>query len=150
MHMDSSRYPEAVMALLDQAAYPKNPHYALAALQDVRAMFGHVPAEAVPIIADRMGMQSAAVQGLMQDSAQFPGKAAAHQLRICQGAVCIGKGGVDLLQWARRAFGKRPGLQVVAGHCLGYCTQAPSVSLDGDVMAPADAESVRRSVETLD
>jgi formate dehydrogenase subunit gamma len=147
--MDSSRYPEAITALLDQTAYPKNPHYALAALQDVRAVFGHVPAEAVPIIAEHLGMQSAAVEWLLRDSAQFPGKAAAHQLRICQGAVCIGKGGVDLLQWARRAFGKHPGLQVVAGHCLGHCPQAPSVSLDGRIMAPADAETICKSVESL-
>ena len=143
--MDSSRYPDQVAALLDQAAYPRNAHYALAAL-DVRAAFGHVPAEAVPVIAEHMGMPASVVEGLMRDSAQFSGKPAAHQLRICQGAVCIGKGGSELLDEMRRAFAKRPGLQVVAGHCLGQCTRAPAASLDGRIMAPADAGSLRRWV----
>jgi len=148
--MDSTSLTETVAALLDQAAYPKNMHYALAALQDVRAQFGHVPTEAVPLIADRMGMEPAAVTALMRDSAQFPEKSTAtHQLRICQGAVCIGKGGGELLKQARRLYGDRPGLQVVAGYCLGHCAQAPSVSLDGRIVAPADAESLRHMVGGL-
>ena len=147
--MDRTRNQDAVARLLDQAAYPRNAHYALAALQDVRAAFGQVPPGAAAVIAERMGMTAAAVEGLMRDSAQFAGKSAAHELRICQGAVCIGKGGGELLKQARRLYGDRPGLQVVAGYCLGHCAQAPSVSLDGRIVAPADAESLRRMVGGL-
>jgi NADH:ubiquinone oxidoreductase subunit E len=147
--MDRPRYQDAVARLLDQAAYPKNAHYALAALQDVRAAFGQVPPGAAAVIAERMGMTAAAVEGLMRDSAQFVGKSAAHELRICQGAVCIGKGGGELLAGMRRAFADRPGLSVVAGHCLGRCTEAPSASLDGRILAPADAASLRRWVDSL-
>jgi NADH:ubiquinone oxidoreductase subunit E len=148
--MNDARVSEAVAALLDQAAYPKNAHYALAALQDVRGAFGQVPPEAVAVIAERLGMEAAAVAGLMRDSAQFIDRTAAHQLSICQGAVCIGKGGAELLAEMRRAFADRAGLQVVAGHCLGHCTEAPSASLDGDVLAPADATAIRRKVDSLD
>lgn len=142
--------PDTVADLLDKAAYPKNAHYALAALQDVRAHLGCVPDEAVPVIAERMGMESAAVIGLMQDSAQFPVQKGVHLLRVCQGAVCIGNNASELLATFRQEFADHTDLQVVSGYCLGHCTQGPAVELDGIVLAPADLESIRKVVNEMD
>lgn len=141
---------KAIAEMLAKAAYPKQAHYALAALQDVRALVGDVPAEALPLIAQMMGMDVSALSALMQDSAQFQvATGAAHRLRICQGAVCIGKGGGALLAGARESFADRAGLAVEAGHCMGLCAQGPAASLDGEAFAPADAASIRRKVESL-
>ena len=146
--MENDAQMQAIAALLEHAAYPKQAHYALAALQDVRALVGHVPEEALPLIARNLGMDPAALAALMRDSAQFTAPSETlHRLSVCQGAVCIGRGGGDLLAGARERFASVPGLTVVAGHCLGQCLQAPAASLDETVLAPADlADLVRRVV----
>lgn len=145
--MEKDGQMQAIAALLARAAYPKRPHYALAALQDVRALVGHVPDKALPLIAETLGMDPAALAALMRDSEQFSTPSGtAHQLAVCQGAVCIGRGGGELLAAARERFAPMSGLAVVAGHCLGQCLQAPAASLDGEVLAPVDLDALAQAV----
>ena len=149
--MEKDGQMQAIATLLEHAAYPKQAHYALAALQDVRALVGHVPEAALPLIAETLGMDAAALAALMRDSAQFTAPSEApHRLSVCQGAVCIGRGGGDLLAAARERFAPMPGLAVVAGHCLGQCLQAPAACLDGEVLAPADLADLARRVAALE
>ena len=149
--MEKDGQMQAIAALLERAAYPKQAHYALAALQDVRALVGEVPEAALPVIAEAMGMEVSALAALMRDSAQFtPQLEAGHRLAVCQGAVCIGRGGGELLAEARRAFAGTAGLSVAAGHCLGQCLQAPAASLDGEVIAPVDMHALVRAVAALE
>lgn len=149
--MEKDVQMQAIAALLARAAYPKRPHYALAALQDVRTLIGHVPDEALPAIAEAMGMEVSALAGLMRDSEQFAARpGTAHRMTVCQGAVCIGRGGGDLLAMARQRFAGRAGLSVTAGHCFGQCLLAPAAGLDGEVHAPADIEALDRAVAALD
>lgn len=148
--MDTDAQLQAIATLLERAAYPKQAHYALAALQDVRALIGDVPDQALPLIADTLGMKVSALAALMRDSAQFTAPIeAAHRLAVCQGAVCIGRGGGELLAGARARFADRDGLSVVAGHCLGQCLEAPAASLDGQVFAPVDMDALARAVAEL-
>jgi formate dehydrogenase subunit gamma len=145
--MEKDGQLQAIAALLARAAYPKQAQYALAALQDVRALIGHVPEKALPLIAGTLGMEPAALAALMRDSAQFSAPfETAHRLAICQGAVCIGRGSGDLLAGARKRFAATSGLTVVAGHCLGQCLQAPAASLDGEVLAPVDMDALVQAV----
>jgi formate dehydrogenase subunit gamma len=117
----------------------------------VRALVGYVPEAALPLIAENLDMDPAALAALMRDSAQFSAPSEArHQLSVCQGAVCIGRGGGDLLAAARGKFAAMPGLTVVAGHCLGQCLQAPAASLDGEVFAPVDLVDLARRVAALE
>ncbi len=149
--MEKDEQVQAIAALLEHAAYPKQAHYALAALQDVRALVGHVPEAALPLIAESLDMDPAALAALMRDSAQFTAPSEArHRLSVCQGAVCIGRGGGDLLASAREKFASMPGLTVVAGHCLGQCLQAPAASLDEAVFAPVDLADLARRVALLE
>lgn len=148
--MEKGAQLQAIAALLDRVAYPKRAPYALAALQDVRALIGYVPEEALPLIAEALGMEAAALAALMQDSAQFSAPSMTrHRLVVCQGAVCIGRGAAELLAGARERFARSPGLSVAAGHCLGQCLEGPAVSLDGEALAPVDLEALVRAVAAL-
>jgi formate dehydrogenase subunit gamma len=119
-------------------------------LHDVQAAFGHVPAEAVPFIAQALNLSRAEVHGVVSFYHDFRHEPAGrHVLKLCRAEACQSMKGVEFAEQVLKRFetdwgGTTPDgrLTVEATYCLGLCASAPSAMLDGEPMARLNTESI--------
>ena len=112
-------------------------------LHDVQAAFGHVPAEAVPFIAQALNLSRAEVHGVVSFYHDFRrAPAGRHVLKLCRAEACQSMKGAEFAEQVLKRFsldwgGTTPDgrLTVEATYCLGLCACAPSAMLDGEPMA---------------
>lgn len=110
-------------------------------LQQVQARLGYLPALAMEKIAEGVRVAAADIYGLATFYNQFrlnpPGK---HQVKVCLGTACYMVGGTITLESFERRMEIKEGetspnrlysLERVA--CVGCCTMAPVVVVDGEV-----------------
>ena len=127
-------------------------------LQKVQGEFGHIPKEAMHLIADELEIPDSEVYGVVTFYNQFRlsplGK---HPIKVCMGTACHLAGGELVLKAAERKLEIEIGgitpdgrfsLERVA--CVGCCALAP-VMLIGEVvrpkMAPVKVAEVIESFE---
>jgi formate dehydrogenase subunit gamma len=108
-------------------------------LHALQAAFGHIPDEAVPLIAHALNLTRAEVHGVItfyHDLRRTPGPV--RVLKLCQSEACQSRGSAALTAQAEDRLGVklhgvtadgRLGLEPV--YCLGLCATAPSAMLDG-------------------
>ena len=121
-------------------------------LQAVQAQEGYVSDEAIEAVGKYFGIAPVEVEGVLSFYAQFkrvkPGK---YKIAICDGTACHIKGSVQIQQWVSDALGIKPGetdtdgifsLETVA--CLGCCSLAPVMSINGRVYGKLDRKSTIR------
>jgi formate dehydrogenase subunit gamma len=123
------------------------PGATLPVLHALQEIFGHVPEEAVPLVAQALNLSRAEVHGVVTFYHDFrrtpPGR---HVLKLCRAEACQAMGSDDLTTQAERALGVKLGattpdgrVTVEAIFCLGLCACAPSAMLDGEVIGRLDA-----------
>ena len=111
------------------------------ALQQRQRADGYISYEAIVEIADGFRMAAVEVEGVVSFYTQFkrikPGK---YQILVCDGTACHIKGSTLVLNWARDDLGIDPGETDVEGlfsleavACLGCCSLAPVISVNGKV-----------------
>ena len=115
-------------------------------LHDVQAAFGHVPVEAVPLIAQALNISRAEVHGVFTFYHDFRKEPAGrHVLKLCRAEACQAAGGDALAARAEAKLGialgyttadERVTLEPI--YCLGLCATAPSAMLDGRVVGRLD------------
>lgn len=108
----------------------------LVILHRVQATFGHVPREAVPVIANVLNLTRAEVHGVVtfyHDFRQEPPQGAV--LKICRAEACQAMGGRALWDVAQQS-----GVAVEAVYCLGLCAVAPAAMLDENVHGRLDSD----------
>ncbi len=127
-------------------------------LQDIQRELGHVPEEAVDIVAGELEISPTRIYGILTFYAQFrlspPGK---HSLKVCQGTACHVMGGELILNYL---MGK---LDVKAGDttsdrrftfervaCVGCCGMAPVVLLDDKTHGNSTITSVDKLIDEPD
>jgi formate dehydrogenase subunit gamma len=124
----------------------------LHALQDV---FGYVPQEAVPLIAETLNLSRAEVYGIITFYHDFrrepPGR---HVLKLCRAEACQSMGGDALAEKLEQDLGVRIGETTRDGavtlepvYCLGMCARAPAAMLDGKPVARLTSEKLQKLVE---
>lgn len=112
-------------------------------LHALQAEFGHIPAEAVPLVAQALNLSRAEVHGVISFYHDFrrhpPGR---HVLRLCRAEACQSMGADALAERARERLGVGWGETSADGavtlepvFCLGLCACAPSAMLDGRLAA---------------
>jgi formate dehydrogenase subunit gamma len=119
-------------------------------LHAIQAEFGHVPAAALPLVADALNLSRAEVHGVATFYHDFRREPAGrHVLKLCQAEACQSMGSEAMLGEVRRALGI--GLHQTAAdssvtvepvYCLGLCAVAPAAMLDGEPIGRLDAERV--------
>lgn len=120
---------------------------ALPILHALQAAFGHVPEEAVRMVAEALNVTRAEMHGVVTFYHDFrkapPGR---HVLKLCQAEACQARGSRDLAKRATARLGieageTTPDRQVTLEnvYCLGFCATAPSAMLDGRPVARLDA-----------
>lgn len=119
----------------------------LHALQDT---FGHIPDEAVPLVADALALSKAEVHGCLtfyHDFRRAP--AGRHVVKVCRAEACQAVGGekaaADLLtrlgiEWHGTTADGAVTVEPV--YCLGLCASGPAALVDGRPLGRADADAV--------
>ncbi|MCX5280103.1 NAD(P)H-dependent oxidoreductase subunit E [Streptomyces sp. NBC_00198] len=110
----------------------------LPVLHAVQAELGHVPQEAIPVLADEFNLSRADVHGVVTFYHDFRREPAGRTLlRICRAEACQALGAEGLMTYAREA-GLAPGETTPDGavtveqvFCLGNCALGPAVEVNG-------------------
>lgn len=121
-------------------------------LQAVQGQEGYVSDEAIEAVGKYFNIAPVEVEGVLSFYAQFkrvkPGK---YKIAVCDGTACHIKGSVQIQQWISDALHIKPGetdadgifsLETVA--CLGCCSLAPVMAVNGTVYGKLDRKKVVR------
>lgn len=130
--------------------------YLIHALQMVQRQEGFVSNEAIKIVANHFNISTAEVDGVVSFYTQFkrhkPGR---FHICVCDGTACHIKGSNQLLDWLREDLNIDNGettkdgrfsLETVA--CLGCCSLAPVLSINGEVCGKLDRKSTTKLIDT--
>lgn len=126
-------------------------------LHALQAEFGHIPREALPILAKGLNIGRAEVHGVVTFYHDFRDRPAGrHVLRLCRAEACQAMGAGALaarvmaltgLDWHDTTPDGRLTLEPV--FCLGLCACAPAAQWDGEVIGRAEAETLVRLTEAV-
>lgn len=108
-------------------------------LQDVQHEFGHIPTEALPLIADALNISNAEVHGVVSFYHDFRREPAGrHVLKLCRAEACQSMGSEAISASLQTLLGAAMGETSADGavtiepvYCLGLCSCAPAAMLDG-------------------
>jgi formate dehydrogenase subunit gamma len=121
---------------------------ALPILHALQEAFGHIPEDAVPLIAHALNLSRAEIHGIVTFYHDFrrsaPGR---HVLKLCRAEACQSVGGDALADHARArlrvGWGETTGNGAVTLEpvfCLGLCACGPAAMLDGQVVGRLDRQ----------
>ncbi|MBK5932483.1 formate dehydrogenase gamma subunit [Rhodovulum imhoffii] len=124
-------------------------------LHAVQDRFGHIPAEALPEIAQVLNISDAELRGVISFYHDFrdapPGR---RILRLCRAEACQAMGAPALIERILAHLGlERPGttddgaLTVEFAYCLGLCACAPAALLDGLPLGRLTDAALRTALE---
>lgn len=125
-----------VAALVE--AHRGQPGALLPLLHAVQDHFGHVPADAVPLIAKGLNLSRAEVHGVINYYHYFrqtpPGR---NVVQVCRAEACQACGAEDLLAQAEKVLGCKSHETRADGtvslepvYCLGLCASSPAIQVD--------------------
>lgn len=122
----------------------------LPALHAVQAAFGHIPAAAVPVIAEAFNLSRAEVHGVLTFYHDFRSEPAGrHVVKLCRAEACQAMGAERLVAVAEDRLGVASGGTSADGrvtlepvYCLGLCATAPAAMVDGEVVGRLDAAAL--------
>lgn len=124
------------------------------ALHAVQQEFGFLPDEALRFVGEFLHVPPARVYGVATFYSYFtlrpPGR---HTCVVCTGTACWLDGAREIVDELAARAGLGPGdttpdgaVSVLAARCVGVCSLAPVVVLDGATSGPVDADGVLRWV----
>ncbi len=126
-------------------------------LQEIQAVLGYIPREAMTRTASFLNIPESAVYGVVTFYAQFyltrQGK---HKIRVCQGTACHVRGGTRIMQAVGKKLGIKAGettedymftLERVA--CLGSCALAPVMVVDSQIYGAVTTAKAQDLIDNL-
>jgi formate dehydrogenase subunit gamma len=123
-------------------------------LHEVQDVFGCIPDEAVPVIAEALNLSRAEVHGTLtfyHDFRRIP--AGRRVVKLCQAEACQARGARAVTAAAEAALGVRLGgtsadgeTTLEAVYCLGLCASGPSALVDGRPVGRLDPGDLKRLV----
>ena len=126
-------------------------------LHAIQEEFGHVPQEALPIIAQDLSLTRAEVHGVMSFYHDFREKpAGAHVLKLCRAEACQSVGADRVADHARKELGiewhetTRDGkVTLEPVFCLGLCACGPAAIVDGKLVGRVDEAKLTKIIGGL-
>ncbi len=122
-------------------------------LQKIQNEYGYIQEETVNLVAERMNISASEIIGVATFYSQFRLEpVGVHMIKVCCGTACHVKGAPKITSEFSRKLDVAVGsttkdrmftLEEVA--CLGACSLAPIVTLDGDVhgnLAPDNVDNI--------
>lgn len=115
-------------------------------LHDAQILFGHIPAEAVPVIADGLNLSRADVHGVVTFYHDFKDRPEDRPVvKLCRAEACQARG-VEALA---PLFEKDGRVAVETVYCLGLCASGPSAMVGDRVVARLDEARARRLIDEV-
>jgi formate dehydrogenase subunit gamma len=115
--------------------YGDKPDALLEILHDLQHALGHVPEEALPVLAKSLNLSRAEVHGVVtfyHDFRREPG--GRHVIKLCQAEACQSMNGRALAEAAQKLFKIKLGettpdgrVTLEAVYCLGLCATSPAL-----------------------
>jgi formate dehydrogenase subunit gamma len=112
-------------------------------LHDVQDTLGHIPPEAIPMMARLLNLSRAEIQGVIGFYHDFRTEPAGeHIVHVCRAEACQAMGSRELERHVRQRLGVDWGETTPDGKftlqpvfCLGNCACAPSLRIDDELYA---------------
>lgn len=133
-----------ISALIDRHLHLEGP--LLPILHAIQAAFGHVPANAVPMIASALNIGRAEVHGVLSfyhDFREVP--AGRHVVKICRSEACQAVGAAVLAEETLAHLGiawhgttANGAVTIEPVYCLGLCACGPAAMVDDKVVGRVD------------
>ena len=119
-------------------------------LHAVQAEWGHIPQDALPVIAKNLTLTRAEVHGVMTFYHDFREKPAGkHVLKLCRAESCQAMGADRVAAHAQKSLGiewhettKDGAVTLEPVFCLGLCACGPAALVDGRVVGRVDEKRV--------
>ena len=127
-------------------------------LHELQAQLGHIPEEAVPLLARGLGLSRAEVHGVISFYHDFRQKPAGeHTIQVCRAEACQSMGGRELERHVRDLLGVDPGETTPDGrftlepvYCLGHCACSPAIRINDAFHARVTPQRFDEILNTLD
>jgi formate dehydrogenase subunit gamma len=129
----------------------------LIALRAVQAEFGHIPPQAVPVIAHIFNITQAELKGVYSFYDDFKTEPVAKTVvRVCQAEACQSVGSLALTRRVSKAMGLALGetsgdreVALEPVYCLGLCSCGPSMMVGDKLYARAEGKRLDGILATL-
>jgi NADH:ubiquinone oxidoreductase subunit E len=118
--------------------------------QKIQEQAGYIPPEAIPVIARRLGLSPAQVQGVVTFYAQLYTHPRGNNIvRVCRGTACHVRGGRSILKLVKQHLGVDEDettedmeytLETVA--CIGVCALAPNLVVNNTIYGNMNPKKV--------
>jgi formate dehydrogenase subunit gamma len=120
----------------------------LPVLHEIQARCGYIPAEAVPLVADRLNLTRAEVHGVITYYHHFRQQPAGKVVvQVCRAEACQAVGAEQLAEHVVKSLGcdfhetsKDGAVTLEPVYCLGQCACGPSIMVGDDVHARVTPE----------
>ena len=120
----------------------------LPVLHALQHAFGHIPDEAVPVIAGALNLSRAEVHGVITFYHDFRREPAGRRvLKLCRAESCQARGGDAIAARAEQRLGVSMGettadraVTLEPVYCLGLCASGPSAMLDERIVGRLSPE----------
>lgn len=141
----------------DADAETFGPTLTLPILHALQAVFGYIPAQAIPLVAAHLNISRADVHGIVSFYHDFrrapPGR---HTLRLCRAEACQSVGSEAIAESIHAALGidwhnttADGAVTLEPVFCLGLCASGPAALVDGEPVGRLTAERARELLEQL-
>ena len=124
-------------------------------LQDVQREFGYLPFKALARIADTLEIPLQQIYNVATFYKAFTLKPQGkHLIAICLGTACHVRGGQNVLEQLERELNIKEGettedglFSLEAVRCIGACSLAPAVMIDGEVYGHVRQDRIHRILD---
>ena len=128
----------------------QRPDALIEVLHAAQEAFGYLDTDTLEYVARSLGVPLSKVYGVATFYSFFTLKPQGeHACVVCTGTACYINGAGGIVAGIRRELGVRPGettpdgkLSLLTARCLGSCSLAPAMILDGEVQGKLTAEAV--------
>jgi len=124
-------------------------------LQEIQAKEGYVSQDAMTKVANAVGIPQSRVYGVATFYNQFRfAPKGTHVIEVCRGTACHVKQSLKLAQHLQRKLNLKPSgnspdnkFTVITVACLGACSIAPVIKMDGEFYGHLDVDKLDRLLD---
>jgi bidirectional [NiFe] hydrogenase diaphorase subunit len=133
------------------------PEALIEALHSAQEAFGFLDDDALRFVGDTLGVPHSRVFGVATFYSFFTLKPQGdHTCVVCTGTACYINGAADILGRFRSRLGIKPKettadnrISLLTARCIGACSLAPAVVVDGEMKGKANADELMAALEAL-
>lgn len=137
-------------------SFEDKPSHLIMILHRAQGLFGYLPKELQIYVAEKTGVSSAKVYGVVTFYSFFTMKPRGrHTISCCMGTACFVKGGERILDVVKEELGVEVGQMTEDGmftlehvHCLGACSLAPVIAVDGKIYGHMTRDKVKEVIRS--